>query len=264
MKTALICLLVTLAIPFGGLPAGTTAEIPIIMYHALDPSPSNPWEITEAEFEADLIWLTENGYTTVVMQDIINFVHQGAPLPEKPIILSFDDGRHPTIYQLLPLLEKYDARISLSIVGAFTDKYTEIVAKRGERSYPHMTWDDVSNAHASGRVEIQSHTYDLHHAAGAGRTRGESDPSYTARLLADLKRLADVLYKNTGLTTNTLAYPLGIISNISDCIIKEAGYLASLSCFHKSNTITVGDTEGLFSLNRFLRAPNQPLESILK
>jgi len=233
------------------------------MYHALENNPNNPWEITASEFENDLKWLAENGYNAVFMQDVINFVHHGLPLPEKPIVLSFDDGRHPTIDILLPLLEAYDSRISMSIVGSFTDKHSQIVGENNEIFHPHMTWENVRNAQASGRVEIQSHTYDLHGAKGAGRKGGESHESYRTRLLEDLAKFAEVLQQHTGLSANTLAYPLGIFSENSDEIIKEAGYLASLSCSHKSNSITVGDTEGLFLLNRYLRAPNKPLSSII-
>ena len=266
MKTFILLALVASIFntnPLVGLPAGTVADVPIIMYHALEDSPSNRWEITSEEFEADLAWLSQNGYTSVFMQDVINFVHYGTPLPPKPIVLSFDDGRHPTIEILIPMLEKYDARISMAIVGAFTDSHTKLVGDNPEIFHPHMTWQDVRTAATSGRVEISSHTHNLHGARGAGKTKGETTENYRTRLLADLAQFADALYTNTGLTANTLAYPLGIFNDTSDDIIKEAGYLASLSCAHKTNQVTVGDTQGLFLLNRYLRPPGKPLSSIL-
>ena len=240
-----------------GLALGDAAEVPIIMYHALVAVPDNKWEITAEEFESDLKYLTENGFTSVVMQDLIDFVHNGKRLPEKPIVLSFDDGRMPTMDIILPMLEKYNARITMAIIGYETDQYTEI-DKQGQISrHPHMTWDQVVAAHKSGRVEIQSHTYNLHGKHGAKKLRGESPEAYRERLLADLHKFADVLHSNTNIVPNTLAYPLGAISHISDDIIKEAGYLASLSCEEKSNIIRVGDTDCLYSLNRFLRPPNK-------
>ncbi|MDR2168157.1 MAG: polysaccharide deacetylase family protein [Clostridiales bacterium] len=263
MKMLLTLILCAFIAPLGGVPIGHAAEIPIIMYHALVANPENRWEITPAAFESDLKFLTENGYTTVFMQDLIDFVHHGRPLPEKPVVLSFDDGRSPTIDILLPLLEAYNARISMSIVGRFTDEYTEIVDTRGISTYPHMTWDDVRRAFDTGRVEIQSHTYDLHGRRGMGKKADESPESYRSRLLADIDKFAEVLFRNTGLAANTLAYPLGIFDKNSEAILREAGYLATLSCRHKNNTITVGEPDGLFLLNRFLRCPNKPVNSLL-
>ena len=240
-----------------GLAIGDSAEVPIIMYHALEDTPDNPWEITAAEFESDLKYMAENGYITVVMQDLIDFVHNGKKLPEKPIVLSFDDGRMPTMDIILPMLEAYDACITMAIIGHETDRYTKIDAEGKISRHPHMTWAQVADAHASGRVEIQSHTYNLHGKNGAKRNRGESNDSYRRRLLDDLHKFADVLYEQTSIVPNSLAYPLGAISDTSDDIIKEAGYLASLSCSQKSNIIRVGDADSIFSLNRFLRPPHQ-------
>jgi peptidoglycan/xylan/chitin deacetylase (PgdA/CDA1 family) len=250
--------------PLGALPKGETAVVPIIMYHTLTKHPDNKWEITPKDFEADLKFLKQEGFTTVFMQDLIDFVHHGRPLPKKPVVLSFDDGRSPTIDILLPLLEQYNARISMSIVGKFTDDYTQIVDTKGLSTYPHMTWGDVLRAHATGRVEITCHTYDLHGPKGAGKKSKESPEEYRKRLLGDLNKFAEILAQNTGLVPNTLAYPLGIFSKESEEIIKEAGYLASLSCSHKTNTITVGNSDSLFLLNRFLRSPGKSAENLLK
>ncbi|MCL2235994.1 MAG: polysaccharide deacetylase family protein [Defluviitaleaceae bacterium] len=260
MKNLLLFFLAAFPL-LAGLPTGETADVPIIMYHALEDNPSNRWEITPGEFESDLRWLLENGYTTVVMQDLIDFVHMGRPLPEKPIVLSFDDGRQPAIDIMLPMLEAYDSRVTMAIIGATTDEYTQIVAEGNHGSHPHMTWDCVRKAHNSGRVEIQSHTYNLHGARGVGKKEGEVAESYKARLLGDAQKFAQVLQDNIGITSNCLTYPLGILTPLSDEIIKEAGFLASLSCYEKPNTITVGDKGGLFALNRFLRPPHTSSEA---
>jgi len=239
---------------------GDTADVPIIMYHALEDTPDNRWEITAAEFEADLKYLSANGYAAVFMQDLIDFVHNGKPLPQKPIVLSFDDGRSPTVEIVAELLEKYDSRISMAIIGKETDKYTEIAAQSGTSRHPHMTWADVTKAANTGRIEISCHTYDLHGNIGARKKRGEANEAYRARFLADLEKFAQVLHENAGIAANALVYPLGEISDISDEIIREAGYLASLSCREKSNVITVGDADSLYSLNRFLRPPGRSSE----
>jgi len=240
-----------------GLAVGEAAEVPIIMYHALEDTPDNRWEITAAEFESDLKYMAENGFTTIVMQDLIDFVYDGKRLPEKPIVLSFDDGRMPTMDIILPMLEEYDAKITMAIIGHETDHYTEIDNEGKISRHPHMTWGQVKAAHSSGRVEIQSHTYNLHGKHGAKKLRSESKEEYRTRLLTDLLKFSEVLLENIGTVPNSLAYPLGAISDTSDEIIREVGYLASLSCEQKTNIIHVGDTDSLFSLNRYLRPPHK-------
>jgi len=240
-----------------GLTMGEEATVPIIMYHVLEDTPDNVWEITFEEFEADLKYLAENGFTTVIMQDLIDFVHHGKRLPEKPIVLSFDDGRSPTAQIILPLLEKYNAKITMAIIGVETDRYTEIEKQGSTSRHPHMTWDEVVAVHNTGLVEIQCHTYDLHGPNGAKKNKGESEEAYRERLLTDLHKFSEKLQEYIGITSNTLVYPLGAISSTSDDIIKEAGYLASLSCHEKNNIIVVGNPDSLYSLRRYLRPPHK-------
>jgi len=245
-----------------GLAAGEKASVPIIMYHALEDSPDNKWEITVQEFESDLQYLSKNGYTAVFVQDLIDFVHKGKDLPEKPIVLSFDDGRSPTIDIILPLLEKYNSCISMAIIGTETDHYTRIDMEGKIKRHPHMTWNDVKNAADSGLVEISSHTYDLHGKNGVRKLKRESTEDYRKRLLGDLDKFAETLKDNIGISSNALVYPLGIFSSSSDEIIREAGYLASLSCQEGVNTLVVGDEDCLFGLKRYLRPPNRSSEEI--
>ena len=245
-----------------GLAAGEKVSVPIIMYHALEDSPDNRWEITVQEFESDLEYLSKNGYNAVYVQDLIDFVHKGKDLPEKPIVLSFDDGRSPTIDIIIPLLEKYNSRISMAIIGIETDRYTRIDTEGKIKRHPHMTWNDVKNAKDSGLVEISCHTYDLHGKNGVRKLKKESTEDYRKRLLGDLDRFDTVLKENIGISSNALVYPLGIFSSSSDEIIKEAGYLASLSCQEGVNVLVVGDTDCLFGLKRYLRPPNRSSEEI--
>jgi len=240
---------------------GDQIIVPIIMYHALEDTPDNKWEITAAEFESDLQYLRAAGYTAVFMQDLIDFVYNGKPLPQKPIVLSFDDGRSPTINIVLPMLEIYDSRISMAIIGKETDHYTELSKTKNIARHPHMTWDDVNIAAESGRVEISCHTYDLHGKIGAKKRKTESEAAYRKRFIGDLQKFANTLHENANLSTNTLVYPLGAISRMSDDVIKEAGYLASLSCNEKNNMLVVGDYDCLYSLNRFLRPPRKSSEN---
>lgn len=69
-------------------------RVPVIMYHAVmdDASRLGKYVISPEELESDFKWLSENGYTAVLSEDLINYTESGAALPEKPILLTFDDG----------------------------------------------------------------------------------------------------------------------------------------------------------------------------
>lgn len=134
--------------------------VPIIMYHEVKTIKTGKDAITPYEFESDLKYLQQNNYTTITMTDLINHVYKGTPLPEKPIILSFDDGYLNNYVYVFPLLKKYNMKIVLSIIGKDTDDFTAI--KDDNLDYSHVTWSQINEMIDSKYVEIQNHTYNLH------------------------------------------------------------------------------------------------------
>ncbi|MCL2416238.1 MAG: polysaccharide deacetylase family protein [Defluviitaleaceae bacterium] len=236
---------------------GHSVKLPIIMYHVITDSPSNMWEITAEEFETDLIYLRDNGYTAITMQDVIDFVEHGKALPDRPILITFDDGRAATTDQLIPLLKKYDAKAMLAIIGYETDHYTELSKEQTHiKRHPHLTWQDVQKALESGMVEIQSHTHNLHGKTGAGRLCNESKDDYRARLTADLNKFNQALKEHTGQTANTLVYPYGIFSDCTDSFLEDVGYVASMTASEGVNTLVVGNRDCLHGLARYNRPPH--------
>jgi len=231
------------------------------MYHLItkDSNQIGRYAISPDEMEADLKYLVDNGYESVFMADLIRFVGGRQSLPEKPIVLTFDDGRNSDYDYLLPLLERYDMKAVLSIVGQFTDENTD--AKYSKK--PHLTWDQLHEIHKSKRVEIQSHSYHFHDGIGCGRRKGESMEEYQKRLKADLLKLQETLTKKIGRAPTTFTYPLGIISNGSEEVLRELNFKASLSCWEGLNTITAGEPDSLFQLKRNIRRSGQPVSSIL-
>ena len=81
----------------GGVTTAADADgvaLPIVMYHGLseDPAAWGDYVISPAQFEADLRYLREQGYTTVTVADLLAYVDEGTALPERPVMLTFDDG----------------------------------------------------------------------------------------------------------------------------------------------------------------------------
>ena len=231
-------------------------EVPIIMYHSIlkDSSRSNKYTVTPAVLEEDLKYIKDKGYTTVTIADLISYVYNDTPLPEKPIVLTFDDGHYNNYGYLFPLLEKYDMKAVISIVGSYTDKFTE--TDEANLNYSYLRWKDIKELMDTGRIEFQNHTYSLHSNTGkrigTKKIKGETDEHYKSILKDDILKLQQEFEKNTHYTPQCFTYPFGGISNASLDIIKELGFKASLSCEQGINKLTK-NPNSLYLLKRYNR-----------
>ena len=241
-------------------------EVPIIMYHLITEKPKyiGKYGVTPLEVEKDLQYLKENGYTTVVMQDLIDFVEQGKRLPKKPIVLTFDDGNASDYNFLFPLLQKYEMKAVSAIIGRPTDRYTNDAADNPKAKFPNMTWPQVKELHESGVIEIQSHSYNLHGKGGSGNKKGESAEKYHARLTADLKKLQEACQIHLGYVPTTFVYPLGVIGKGSRQVMEDMGMKASLGCEEGVNIVRQGDKDCLFKMHRYNRPSGKSIETILQ
>ena len=179
--------------------------VPILMYHEVKLNKSGKDAIQPWELENDLKWLEQNGYTTVTMADLFAYVDDGTPLPEKPVVLSFDDGYYNNYVYALPLLRQYGAKIVLSVLGKNTDDFSEYPSENID--YAHMTWEQLAELRDSGLVEIQNHTYDLHahtkQRIGCTQSAGESDAAYETLLYSpELKFYSNRIKMDSDLNTN--------------------------------------------------------------
>lgn len=254
------------ALPSSSESSVDSACVPVIMYHNImkENKKNSRFIITDKQFEEDLKYLKENGYETIVMQDLINYVYNDTPLPEKPIMLTFDDGYYNNYVYAYPMLKNYGFKGVLSIIGYYTDMYTE----NGEQNenYSHVTWKDVNEMLNSGVFEFQNHSYNLHTLNngrnGSKKKKGESKEAYKKTLTEDLTTLQNEFTKHTGKSLTTYTYPFGSVSNDSFDIIKEIGFKGSFSCESGVNTITK-NPDCLYMLKRTIRTPSISVNKIL-
>ncbi len=247
-------------------PAPGMIELPIIMYHSvcLDPSQSNEYVITARMLEEDLKYLQEHGYQSIFASQLIEYVDYGCPLPPKPILLTFDDGFLNNLNYVLPLLEKYDSKALVSIVGDFTQKYSETGNK--DLNYAYLTWDDIMTISQSGYVEIGNHTYNLHSMLrrdGCMKKNSESAKSYQKLLAHDLKNMQNILWERCGITCEVFTYPYGEVSPESLPVIKDLGFRISLSVNSQINKIS-RDPQCLYLLSRFNRPGKMSTEQFMQ
>lgn len=98
-------------------PAGQ--KLPIIMYHNISPNAGRQGKYTVSvkEFEGDLKYIKERGFTPILTQQLIDYAKQGKSLPKKPLMITFDDGFESFYAYAFPLLQKYDMCAVMAVVG---------------------------------------------------------------------------------------------------------------------------------------------------
>ncbi len=233
-----------------------TVNVPIIMYHLFlkDSSKWGKFILPPDQFANDIAYIKERGYEPIFFSQLIDYVENGTPLPQKPIMITFDDGYYNNYLYAFPVLKQYDCKAVFSVIG----KYADLYSQTGEANayYTHATWSQIDEMLSSGLVEIQNHSYDLHsntkERTGAAKKKGESTEVYQKLLFDDLKRNHDLIVEHTGVSPSIFTYPFGSMSKDSEAVIKQLGYKGSLSCETGTNQVT-RDPECLFKMKRYNR-----------
>lgn len=234
--------------------------LPVIMYHHILESSKllGAYVITPAELENDFKWIQKEGYTPVVVADLLNYVYHDVPLPEKPIMITFDDGYESNYVYAYPLLQKYGFKAVINIFGRCTDEFTQTDDKH--INYSHITWNEIQEMAESGVIEFQNHSYNMHsnangHRKGIQKLYSEDAAAYRKALTGDLGRLQEEFQEHLGYAPTAFAYPFGFIEPAADSILRDMGFQATFSCEEKIHYISK-DPESLYKIKRFNRPHN--------
>lgn len=233
-----------------------SVQVPVLMYHSIlkDPARAGAYIISPAQFESDMVCLLDYGYTTVTVADLIAYVDGDGRLPEKPVVVTFDDGYYNNLYYVLPILERLDLCAVISVVGAFSDRATQ--EQDPNPNYAYLSWEDVRSLAESGRIEFQNHSYDMHGLNGrhgSARLDGESEAAYRAAFTGDAGRVQALLLEYAGAAATAYTYPYGSTCPEADALLREMGFRASFTCREQQNTLVQGDPNTLFNLGRYNR-----------
>ena len=239
-------------------------KLPVLMYHHIlrQSKLLGDYCITPEEFEGDLRYIKEMGYETVTTKQLIDYCEKGVPLPEKPIFITFDDGYESSYVYAYPLLKKYGMTACVSLIGYYSDLYTQTEDRH--INYSHITWGQVHELSQSGVIEFGNHTYRLH-SLDEGRKgirikNGEDPQQYQQMLFEDLSKTQIQIERQTGYYPLVFAYPFGASCSQAEAVIDQMGFSILLTCEEKVNVLT-GDPEELKSLGRFNRPHNVEREN---
>ncbi len=229
--------------------------LPVVMYHSVlkDEAYHGKYVISPEELESDMLYLKSQGYTTILPEDLLAFA-QGKELPEKPILLTFDDGYYNNYLYAYKLAQKHQCKFLISPIGYYSDFYTQTGEKNGY--YTHCTWEQLQEMTDSGLVEVGNHSYNLHKGSGSPvgvkKASGETEEAYRARLTEDLLTAQEAVEKHVRKRPDTFVYPFGAVSKSTPELVKSLGFSVTMTCEEKTSRVT-RDPDSFYDLGRYLR-----------
>ena len=261
MKKFILILIVFLFMPTSPVYAapGTEGEallkLPIVMYHHLSPKAKllGDYVLSPEQMESDLRYLRKNGYESVTASELVRWSRGEAELPEKPVMITFDDGYESTLVYGGPLLEKYGFKAVVAVIGRVADLFTE--KPDHMLDYSHLSWQAIRDISEGDVFEVQCHTYDLHKMQsrrGCGQVSGEAFDVYKAALTEDLLKFKERCSSEGVVCGNSIAFPYGFYSKDTIAIIQELGFKAAFTCSERVNYLR-RDPQELFELCRYNR-----------
>lgn len=214
-------------------PQATQARVPILMYHDVLTKPQVFFDLVPEQFEAQLQNLKDNGFTGISLDQLVHHLRTGAPLPEKPVVLSFDDGYAGHYEHVFPLLKKYQMP---AVFFVFPGKMDGEIVGRST-----LTWDQVKEMAADPLITIGSHS-----VTHPPDLREFSDADLAYELTESKRRLEEGL----GQPVHYFSYPAGHYDERVADAVAEAGYLAAFT-MRETNEQFAGASASLLSIERF-------------
>lgn len=218
-----------------------TKKLPILMYHSISRS-YNPkfarMTVLPEFFEKQVSYLAEHHYTPLTVTQFMQARVQGTgKLPERPVVITFDDGFADFFSDALPILKKYAFPATLYIATAFMGGTSRWLRREKETARPMLTWQQVREISANG-IECGAHTHTHPQLDTVSLSRAKKEIEYSKKLLED----------HLGQQVTSFAYPFGYHTARVLHLVQEAGF--SSSCAVRYALCTENDHP--FSLSRVM------------
>lgn len=214
-----------------GVPLTASPESAIILtYHTVEPATGRKeskmqvhYHVLPEHFDRQLAYLRDNGYCVIAFPALVRAIKDGTNVPEKSVVLTFDDGWKNQYLYALPVLQKYGDVATFFV-------YPGAISERGS----FMSWKDVTGLVDAG-MDVESHSYT--HPMLTSVT----DAAKLAHELVDSRR---VLEEKTGRPVTLFAYPYYKYDQRIEDALAAAGYDAARAGW----TGTKNARNSLFSL----------------
>jgi peptidoglycan/xylan/chitin deacetylase (PgdA/CDA1 family) len=214
-------------------PQAREAQVPILMYHDVLEPPEVFFDLTPADFESHLQTILANGLTPIHPDQLVQHLRTGAPLPDKPVLITLDDGYAGHFEHVLPLLQKYQVPATFFV---FPGKVDGTVAGRST-----LTWEQLKTMAADPLVTIGAHS-----VTHPPDLRELSDQDLVYEVVESKRRLESEL----GIPIRYFSYPTGHYDERVAAAVADAGYMAAFT-MRQQNEQFAGASESLLAIERF-------------
>lgn len=140
--------------------------IAVLMYHhivdeneKLDDSLKNSSVIYLNDFKEQMNYLKQNGYITITVTDLYDFLNGDKTFEKNPVLITFDDGYKSNIELAYPILKENGQKASIFIIGSAIEKAT-LEKEAPDQKLKFMTKDDITKT--QDVFDFHSHSYDMH------------------------------------------------------------------------------------------------------
>lgn len=201
--------------------ANEVKNIPILCYHNFNPTRPGSMNLRPQKLEAQIQWLQAHGFTVVPLQQAVDYLQgKAVKMPQKPVVITADDGWQSVYTYLVPLAKKYRIPVTLFI-------YPQTISS-GKNA---MTWEQLKELQQTGLFDIQSHTY--WHPNFKKERKARSAESYQKFVQDQLTRSKQILEEKMGTKVSYLAWPFGIYDEQLEREAQKAGYVMAFSIDHR-------------------------------
>jgi len=171
--------------------------VPVLTYHHIQPT-SVALERNQASltvdnqiFDSQMAYLSERKYQSITTDQLLHALIAHTPLPEKSVVITFDDGYEDNYTYAYPTLKKY------GLIGIFAVP-TGLLGTHANTNY-YFSWDQLKEMVDSGVITAVNHTQS-HYPVGMGDT---------AKTSLEIQNSQDQLREHFGSQTTTFVYPYG-------------------------------------------------------
>lgn len=264
------------AVPATRLPdksQSSAVNIPILLYHNLSKNSNGKMTISEKTFQEHMEAISSHGYQTISFQELLDFVEGKASLPQKPIMITFDDGYMSNYTMAYPVLSQLNMKSTIFVIGVTfgADTYKDT----GKKMTPHFGSAEAEEMISSGLVSIQSHSFDMHQVKklddpisfrkGVLQRDDEGDADYARAFKEDYEKSKKVIENLCGQESVVFSYPYGLFNQKTEAWLSESGIKITLTIEEKTkNKVEIGNMESLKLLGRYSIGETYSAEKLLE
>lgn len=206
------------------------SSVPVLMYHSIDYEKGNELRVPKEKFKEQMQYLKDNGYTTLTLDELYSFLVNNKPIPEKSVVITFDDGYEDNYSNAYPILKEFGFNATIFVITNTIDN-----------EKPFLTSAQLKEMEQNG-IDIESHTL----------AHNELNKLPYDKQVETLKGAREFIEKKLNKKVKYIAYPFGKWNNDTIKALKETGYTMAFT--------TVGGwsdkSQGIYTLHRVYVSAN--------